>query len=127
VILAKANPQEVAGATIGEGGRASYPPNRHADTGRTIRDTAVEMARPWKSQNDFHRRLEISPRPRDSHISTSRLLLCLLTDGERKNEKLDDVVNLSTESDQAQTRARDSLSAAGERQGVGRTVIVRTG
>ena len=29
--------------------------------------TAVEMAPPWKSQNDFHRRLEISHRTRDSH------------------------------------------------------------
>ena len=33
--------------------------------------TAVDMTRPWKSQNDFHRRLEISPRTRDSHISTA--------------------------------------------------------
>jgi hypothetical protein len=28
------------------------------------------MPRPWKSQNDFHSRLEISHRPRDSHIPT---------------------------------------------------------
>ena len=32
---------------------------------------AVEMPRLWKSQNDFHRRLGISPRTRDSHISTA--------------------------------------------------------
>jgi hypothetical protein len=35
--------------------------------------TAVEMSPPWKSQNDFHRGLEISHRTRDSHIPTSRL------------------------------------------------------
>jgi hypothetical protein len=32
---------------------------------------AVEMPVLWKSQPDFHRTLEISPRPRDSHISTA--------------------------------------------------------
>ena len=32
---------------------------------------AVEMPLPWKSQNDFHRSLEISPRTRDSHIPTA--------------------------------------------------------
>jgi hypothetical protein len=31
----------------------------------------VEMPVLWKSQNDFHRTLEISHRPRDSHISTA--------------------------------------------------------
>ena len=41
------------------------------------RDTAVEMGRPWKSQNDFHRRLEISHSTRDSHIPTSRLLFMM--------------------------------------------------
>ena len=30
--------------------------------------TAGEMPPPWKSQNDFHRGLEISQRTRDSHI-----------------------------------------------------------
>lgn len=30
----------------------------------------MEMPRPWKSQNDFHSRLEISHRPRDFHIPT---------------------------------------------------------
>lgn len=39
--------------------------------------TAVEMPRPWKSQTDFHRRLEISQRARDSHISTSRFSLVM--------------------------------------------------
>jgi hypothetical protein len=33
---------------------------------------AVEMSLLWKSQNDFHRSLEISHRTRDSHIPTSR-------------------------------------------------------
>ena len=33
---------------------------------------AVEMTLLWKSQNDFHRSLEISHRTRDSHIPTSR-------------------------------------------------------
>ena len=32
---------------------------------------AMEMARLWKSQNDSHSRLEISPRTRDSHIPTA--------------------------------------------------------
>ena len=32
---------------------------------------AVEMTRSWKSQNDFHIRLEISHTTRDSHIPTS--------------------------------------------------------
>ena len=33
--------------------------------------TAVEMTRPWKSQNDFHSRLEIAHRTRDFHIPTA--------------------------------------------------------
>ena len=37
--------------------------------------TAVEMPVPWKSQNDFHRTLEISHRTRDSHISTADSVL----------------------------------------------------
>jgi hypothetical protein len=32
---------------------------------------AMEMPRRWKSENDFHRRLEISHRTRDSHIPTA--------------------------------------------------------
>ena len=32
---------------------------------------AVDMPPPWKSQNDFHRSLEISHRTRDSHIPTA--------------------------------------------------------
>jgi hypothetical protein len=31
----------------------------------------VDMTRPWKSQNDSHRRLEISHSTRDSHIPTA--------------------------------------------------------
>jgi hypothetical protein len=34
-------------------------------------DTAMEMTRPWTSQNDVHRRLEISHRTRDFHIPTA--------------------------------------------------------
>jgi hypothetical protein len=37
--------------------------------------TAVEMPPPWKSQNDFHRGLEISQRTRDSHIPTAAFRL----------------------------------------------------
>jgi hypothetical protein len=36
--------------------------------------TAVEMSLLWKSENDFHRSLEISHRTRDSHIPTSQYL-----------------------------------------------------
>jgi hypothetical protein len=36
-----------------------------------VADTAMEMTRPWTSQNDVHRRLEISHRTRDSHIPTA--------------------------------------------------------
>ena len=32
---------------------------------------AMEMTRPWKSQNDFHTRLDISHRTRAVHIPTS--------------------------------------------------------
>ena len=32
---------------------------------------AMEMTRLWKSQNDFHRSLEISHSTRDSHIPTA--------------------------------------------------------
>jgi hypothetical protein len=32
---------------------------------------AMEMALLWKSQNDFHSSLEISPGARDSHIPTA--------------------------------------------------------
>ena len=38
-------------------------------------DAAVEMPVPWKSQNDFHRTLEISHRTRDSHIPTADSVL----------------------------------------------------
>src|SRR5713226_3989146 len=34
-------------------------------------DAAMEMTLLWKSQNDFHRSLEISHRTRDSHIPTA--------------------------------------------------------
>jgi hypothetical protein len=34
-------------------------------------DAAMEMARLWKSPNDFHSRLEISHSTRDSHIPTA--------------------------------------------------------
>ena len=34
------------------------------------RPSPVEMAAAWKPQNGFHTTLEISHRPRDSHIST---------------------------------------------------------
>ena len=51
--------------------RSSWPSPRHRATPAAY--TAVEMTRAWKSQNDFHTRLEISHRTRDSHISTSRL------------------------------------------------------
>jgi hypothetical protein len=33
--------------------------------------TAMEMTRLWKSENDFHSRLEISHRTRDFHIPTA--------------------------------------------------------
>jgi hypothetical protein len=45
--------------------RISSPPPR----------TAVEMTRLWKSQNDFHSRLEISHSTRDSHIPTAASLM----------------------------------------------------
>ena len=60
--------QEPAGATIGKPTDIWIPPNQAVTTRSR---TAVEMSRPWKSQNDFHRRLEISHTTRDSHISTS--------------------------------------------------------
>ena len=41
--------------------------------------TAVEMARLWKPQNDFHSRLEISHRTRDSHIPTAACLISIRT------------------------------------------------
>ncbi len=41
--------------------------------------TAVEMTRLWKSQNDFHSRLEISHRTRDSHIPTAAFLMSIRT------------------------------------------------
>ena len=34
-------------------------------------DTAMEMTRPWTSQHDVHRRLEISHTTRDFHIPTA--------------------------------------------------------
>ena len=34
-------------------------------------DATMEMTHLWKSQNDFHSRLEISHRTRDSHIPTA--------------------------------------------------------
>jgi hypothetical protein len=37
---------------------------------RVTANTAVEMTPLWKSQDDFHRRLQISQRTRDSHIPT---------------------------------------------------------
>ena len=38
-------------------------------------NAAVEMSVLWKSQNDFHRTLEISHSTRDSHIPTSHIPL----------------------------------------------------
>jgi hypothetical protein len=49
--------------------RSSSPTSRHLAV--LARHTAVEMTRAWKSQNDFHTRLEISHRTRDSHIPTA--------------------------------------------------------
>ena len=44
----------------------------HSDTpGRPEPMTTMEMTRAWKSQNDFHTRLEISHTTRDSHIPTA--------------------------------------------------------
>jgi hypothetical protein len=40
--------------------------------------TAVEMTRALKSQNDFHTRLEISHRTRDSHIPTAASLFSII-------------------------------------------------
>jgi hypothetical protein len=62
------------------------------------------MARLWKSETDFHSRLEISQRTRDSHIYTSRLFLFTIKETKRRtnHEKLETVTYLSTESDQAQ-------------------------
>jgi hypothetical protein len=53
--------------------RLSSPTSRHVAVPE--RHTAVEMTRAWKSQNDFHTRLEISHRTRDSHIPTAASLL----------------------------------------------------
>jgi hypothetical protein len=41
---------------------------------RVTANTAVEMTPLWKSQDDFHRRLQISQRTRDSHIPTPNFL-----------------------------------------------------
>jgi hypothetical protein len=49
-------------------------PNSEPEEVITKCAAAVEMTRPWKSQTDFHRRLEISHRTRDFHIPTSRSL-----------------------------------------------------
>jgi len=49
--------------------------------------TAVEMTRAWKSQNDFHTRLEISHRTRDSHIPTAASRLITLKKNKDPNTK----------------------------------------
>jgi hypothetical protein len=68
-----------------DGGQRLDTPNRSPEATASRRDTAVEMARLWKSQTDFHSRLEISHSTRDSHISTSRLFVPMIkerTDGQ---------------------------------------------
>ena len=57
-----------SGASIAR--RAALRPRGTAG-GSDERPAAVEMSRPWKSQNDFHSHLEISHRTRDSHIPTA--------------------------------------------------------
>jgi hypothetical protein len=50
---------------------------------------AVEMTRPWQSQNDFHIRLEISYRPRDFHIPTSPFIFWRRTNPKAKSKTTD--------------------------------------
>ena len=69
--------QDAPGTTIGRPARVCYPQicDGAADAESTGEpNAAVEMTLLWKSQNDFHRSLEISHRTRDSHIPTSRFL-----------------------------------------------------
>ena len=56
-----------------EGGQGLASPSRgdRGDDAKRQIDAAMEMTRLWKSQNDFHSRLEISHRTRDSHIPTA--------------------------------------------------------
>src|SRR5436190_14070282 len=55
----------------------------------------MEMPRLWKSQTDFHRRLEISPRTRDSHIPTADPHRTSQTDEEENgNKRVTDVSGL---------------------------------
>jgi len=55
-----------------DGGQGLHPPFAATEQMmQTQIDTAMEMTRPWKSQNDFHSRLEISHSTRDSHIPTA--------------------------------------------------------
>ena len=70
----KTTAQDAPGATIGGPPRVCYPPISRAEEVMTSNRAAVEMTLLWKSQNDFHRSLEISHRTRDSHIPTSRFL-----------------------------------------------------
>jgi hypothetical protein len=46
----------------------------YAQFASASRRTAVEMSVPWKSQNDFHRTLEISYQNEDFHIPTADLI-----------------------------------------------------
>src|SRR5262249_21344815 len=69
-----------AASLIADGGDWKHIPDSGGEA--TDGGAPVEMTRLWKSHNDFHRRLEISHRPRDSHIPTSRSR----ADGKTKNE-----------------------------------------
>jgi hypothetical protein len=75
-----------SGPTTATPPRVRYPQFPVEKEATTNNRAAVEMTRLWKSQNDSHRRLEISHSTRDSHIPTSRVLLL-----EEKKKKTKDV------------------------------------
>ena len=69
--IARPTCEEVRGATIADRRRGWDPPHRRETPGARSHERDCGNAAPLESQHASHRSLEISPRPRDSHIPTA--------------------------------------------------------
>ena len=76
------------GPIVVPGASWSVDPDRTTAPIGTRSHPAVEMTAPWKPQTGFHRALEISHRPRDSHIPTSRSLSVYFEEDEEEDQNV---------------------------------------
>src|ERR1700688_1415955 len=64
-----------------QAGQGTASPEFRSRAGGATTKTAMEMPSLWKPKSGSHRDLEISPRPRDSHIPTADHLFSLAQKG----------------------------------------------